>query len=144
MSALSLPRRREAGRRRAHLRVVPAPRRRHTVLFATLFLVVSAGLVFTAVTLNALAAGDAVAAHELESRVADAQRHYAQLVAEVATLEDPERIRRVATEQLHLVPADRPIYLEVDRNLPADGDVSDAVPAGSTTDPLKPVLSVQR
>jgi hypothetical protein len=101
------------------------------------------GAIFGTVSLNALAAGYAVEARELDRRVADAERSYAQLVADVATLEDPARIRSAALE-LGLVPAGPGRHVVLARNLPADGAVPDIEVPGRTADPLKPVLSVER
>lgn len=145
MSAVPLPVRRQTRpARRAHLRVVVPPRRRHVLLFTLLYLVVAAGTVFGAVTLNALAAGDAVTAHSLETQVLESERRYGLLVAEVARLEDPARVR-AAAEKLGLVAVDQPRYLLVERTLPADGAPDEAVVApGDTTDPMKPVLSAER
>jgi hypothetical protein len=147
VSAVTAPlkRARPADRRdgRRHLRVVGEPRKRHTLLFALLTIAVLGGAVFGTVTLNALAAAQAVEARELEARVADAERAYAQLVADVATLEDPARIRDVALD-LGLVPAGPGRHVVLARNLPADGAVPDIEIPGRTADPLKPVLSVER
>ena len=148
MSALPAARPRRAPAteraRRPHLRVVQEPRRRHTLLFATAYLLVAAGLVFAAVTLNALAAADAVSARTLENEVVEAERSYARLIAEVSSLEDPGRIRQVATQELGMIPAEGVRYLPLGRNLPADGHVAEAVQAGATADPVKPVLSADR
>ncbi|HEX9890182.1 MAG TPA: hypothetical protein VGA69_11930 [Nitriliruptorales bacterium] len=149
MSALSVARPRRAAPApergiKRHLRVVQEPRVRHTLLFAIGYLLVAAGLVFAAVTLNALAAADSVAARTLDGQVVEAERTYARLVAEVASLDDPGRIREVAADQLGMVPAEGVRYLELARNLPADGHVAEAVRIGETTDRVKPVLSADR
>jgi cell division protein FtsL len=129
--------------RSRHLQVVEEPSRRHTVAYALLILVVMGVAIFAAVSLNALAATTSIQARELDLRVAEAERHYAQLVADVATLEDPARIREAAAE-LGMVPADVGRYLPLDRNLPADGAPSRVEVREGPTDPLKPVLSVER
>jgi hypothetical protein len=128
---------------RDHLRVVEEPRKRHTLAFALLIVAVLGGAIFGTVTLNALAAANAVEARELERRVADAERGYAQLVADVAALEDPARIRAAALD-LGLVPAGPGRHLVLERNLPADGAVPDLEVPGRAADPLKPLLSVER
>jgi hypothetical protein len=69
--------------------VVEEPSRRHTVAFALLILLVMGVAIFAAVSLNALAATTSVQVRELDGRVAEAERYYAQLVADVAALEDP-------------------------------------------------------
>lgn len=134
---------RPAAARRRHLRVVEEPRRRHTLAYALLAIALAGATVFGTVTLNALAAGDAVAADALEREVGAQEREYGSLVAEVARLEDPARIEAAARE-LGLVRATSPRTVQLSRVLPADGVVNDAVAAGDTTDPLKPVLSVER
>jgi hypothetical protein len=148
VSAASAPLRR-TGRvpvdvRRDHLQVVVEPRRRHTLRYVLLYVVLAGATVFGTVSLNALAAGDAVAARQLDQRVTVAERDYAQLVADVARLEDPARIRAAAIE-LGMVPAGSVRFLTVDRTLPADGVTPDLVAtADEATDPLKSVLSVER
>lgn len=130
--------------RRAHLRVVREPRRRHLTMFLLVALLLAGGTVFATVSLNAMAAGDAVRARTLEADVAEAERRYGHLVAEVASLENPERVRRAAI-QLGMVPATAPEYLVLERNLPADRrQQQQAVAPGETTDALKPVLSQER
>jgi hypothetical protein len=126
-----------------HLQVVEEPVRRHTVAFALLILLVMGTAIFAAVSLNALAATTSVQVRELDGRVAEAERYYAQLVADVAALEDPARIRGAAAG-LGLVPADAGRYLPLDRNLPADGAPSRVEVREGLSDPLKPVLSVER
>lgn len=145
MTALPVPvRRRVRPDGRPDLRVVRAPRRRHTLVFTLLYLLVAGGTVFGAVSFNAVAAGDAVQAHRLEREVVEAERRYGLLVAEVARLEDPGRVRRAAVK-LGMVPADPPRYLIVERSLPADGAAQEAtVDPGETTDRMKPVLSAER
>lgn len=151
MSAVPLPRTRPArapggpvpaGRSR-HLRVVPEVRARHTLLYVLLYLVAGAVTVFGTVTVNALAAADAVEAERLERAVAAEEQRYTALVAEVARLEDPARIEAAAAE-LGMVRAESPRQLALVRTLPADREVPGTVVAGATTDPLKPVLSADR
>jgi hypothetical protein len=129
--------------RRRHLRVVEEPRKRHTLLFALLTIAIVGGAVFGTVTLNALAAAHAVEARELDARVAEAERTYAQLVADVAALEAPARIRAAALE-LGLEPAGPGRHVVLTRALPADGAVPDIGLPGQAADPLKPLLSVER
>lgn len=143
MSAVpvSRPKRAPSRTHRPRLRVVAERQRRHTLRFVLAFLVAGAALVFGAVTLNALAASDAVTARELERTVVEAERTYAQLVAEVASLADPGRIRQVAQDELGMVRPEGVRHLVLNRNLPADGHVAEAVGVGTTTDPVKPVLT---
>ncbi|MBW3576470.1 MAG: cell division protein FtsL [Actinobacteria bacterium] len=126
------------------LRVVTAPRRRRTLLFALVLVTISGAAVFATLTVNALAAADAVRAAQLEADVAEAERRYAELVAEVAALEDPARIEQVALDELGMVPADGARFLVVERRLPQDGTVVTEAATGGQTDRMKPVLSVQR
>lgn len=145
MSALTAPLRRPRHERQPdrHLRVVDVPATRHTLVYGLAMIIVLAGAVFGAVALNALAAGAAVEARELDQRVADAERTYAQLVADVAALEDPARIRDNALEQ-GLVPAGPGRQIVLERNLEADGSVTPVEVLDGTADPLKPLLSVER
>jgi hypothetical protein len=128
---------------RPPLRVVPEPRPRHTLAYALVMVLLLGASVFGAVALNALAAAEAVEARALERQVADGERTYARMVAEVAALEDPGRIRTAALE-LGLVPSGPARHLHLDRNLPADGAVVEARLPETTPDPLKPLLSVGR
>jgi hypothetical protein len=147
VSALTAPLRRASHapepKRRDHLRVVDEPRERHTLRYALLIIVVLGAAIFGTVALNALAAGNSVESRELSGRVAEAEREYASLVADVARLEDPARIREAGLD-LGLVPASGGRHLLLQRPLPADGAVDESMPVGATTDPLKPVLSVER
>jgi hypothetical protein len=146
VSALTAPLRRAPAPeppRRRHLRVVEEPRPRHTLRYTLLIILVLGAAVFGTVALNAMAATNAVESRELTARVADAEREYARLVADVAALEDPARIREAGLD-LGLVPASGGRHVVLERPLPADGAVDEAVEPGSTADPLKPVLSVER
>lgn len=129
--------------RRRHLRVVDEPSQRHTLAYALAIVLVLAGAVFGAVALNALAAGASVESRELDRRVTEAERTYAQLVADVASLEDPARIRQMALEQ-GLVPNGPGRQVLLERNLAADGAVTPVDVLEGTADPLKPLLSVER
>lgn len=149
MSAVTAPRPTRPARpggpaatRDRQLRVVEEPRRRHTLAFALAILMVLGAVVFGAVALNALAAGTSVEARTLDAEVAEGERRYAQLVADVATLEDPARIRAAAGE-LGLVPASSIRHLAVDRNLPADGAPAPTETGTGGPDPLKSLLSLE-
>jgi hypothetical protein len=149
MSAVAPPRRNpravptgHSNADRPRLRVVQPARPVPTLVYALLTIVVIAGAIFGTVTLNALAAAHSVEARELEARVAEGERLYAQQVADVAALEDPARIRRAALD-LGLVPAGPSRHLALTRALPADGAVTETLP-GDAADPLKPVLSATR
>lgn len=146
MSAVTAPLRRahdDRAARRRHLRVVDEPVKRHTLAYALVIILTGGAIVFGAVALNALAAGASVEARALEAQVAESERVYAQLVADVAALEDPARIREAALE-LGLEPAGPARYVAVERNLPADGAPAPTELPDATPDPLKPLLSVER
>ncbi len=127
------------------LRLVPSVPRRRRLAFAVLLSSIGTVAVFATVAINALAAGDAVAALHAERAVQEAEARYTQLVASVARLEDPARIRRVATEELGMIPARGARFLVLERpthdNHAAAGERAGE---GMQGDPLKPVLSVQR
>jgi hypothetical protein len=144
VSAVTAPRRkvRPDAEPRRHLRVVREPTPRHTLAYVLAIVLILAGAVFGAVALNALAAGASVESRELDQRVAEAERHYAQLVADVAALEDPARIREMAVEQ-GLVAAGPGRQVVLERNLEADGAVTPVDVLQGTADPLKPLLSVE-
>lgn len=147
MSAIPLQRDRTGPRSGSapRLRLVPPPRKRHTVVFALITVALCGVSVFTTVAVNALAAGDAVRLRELETAVADNERRYAELVAEVAHLEDPARIEAVAVEDLGMVPAESSRFLVIDAQVPEDAPQEEQLlVGGDEADPLKPVLSVER
>lgn len=105
------------------------------MVFLALYLAFATAVVLGAVSLNALAAGGAVEARELANEVSRAEREHGHLVAEVARLENPTRIRQAAAEA-GLVPANDPRFLEPGRTLP-----SDIAPTHPGDDELKPLLS---
>jgi len=105
------------------------------VLYLALSLAFATLVVLGAVSLNALAAGGAVEARELAQQVELAERTNGLLVAEVASLENPARIRQAAVDA-GLVPAEDPRFLEPGRALP-----SDTAPSAPSDDRLKPLLS---
>lgn len=123
-----------------HLAVVVDPPIRHVLLFGVTLTSLICAVIFGAVTLNALAAAAAVDARRLDGQVVDAERLYAQQVADVAALENPGRVREAAFD-LGLVPAGPARHLVLDRNLPADGAVLISEQRAANPDPLKPLLS---
>ncbi len=146
MSAITAPlrpSRRAVEDQTGHLTVVDAPVRRHTLAFALVWIVVLGAAVFGAVTLNALAAAGSVEARALEAHVATAERTHAQLVADVARLEDPARVR-AAAQELGMVTPGPVRHLTLERSLPADSLVPAARTPSAPADPLKPLLSVER
>lgn len=100
-----------------------------------------AAALFAAVGLNAAAAQSAVVARQLESEVRAAERRHAELLVDVAELEDPARIRARALE-LGLIPAPAARHLVLRRAVPADG--APGPTAAAVADPLKPVLTQER
>lgn len=132
-----------APKARPDLRVVRGPRPRHTLAYALVLVVLVGTAVFGAVSMNALAAAAAVEARTLDAEVRAAEHDYSMLVAEVASLEDPGRIRTAALD-LGMVPAGPARVLVLERNLPADGAVAEALHGELGTDPLKPLLSAER
>ena len=147
MSAITAPLRRSRPTaepsQSPQLRVVEEPVVRHTLAYAVVMVLVLAAAVFGAVSLNALAAGASVEARTLEAHVAVAERDYARLVAEVVALEDPARVRAAAMELGMVAPG--PVrHLTLERNLPSDGAVPSSRTPDATTDPLKPLLSLER
>ncbi|CAN5527318.1 hypothetical protein BH23ACT7_BH23ACT7_05940 [soil metagenome] len=109
---------RPAPRTRPDLRVVPAPR--HTGRCVALLLMIAALGVVGVVSLNALAAEASFESQALEVRIDELELRYDELTAEVAVLSSPERVRRVAIEELHMVPTDRPGFLVLTERLPGD------------------------
>jgi len=122
------------------LAVVRAPRPRHRLRWLLLTVGLLGVSVFSAVSLNALAAQGAVRARALEERVDIAQREHAHLVAVVAALDTPGRIKQVAEQQLGMLPGGAPRLLVLDRTLPTD----ETADAAATDDLLKPVLAAER
>jgi cell division protein FtsL len=116
---------------------------RRTLLLALGTAVVIVMAVFGIVGLNAMAANAAVEARALELQVAQAERHYGELVAAVAAKEDPGRIRERALE-LGLVPSTAARHLVLARGIAADGVRRPSVTDVSMPDPLKPVLTQER
>jgi cell division protein FtsL len=116
---------------------------RRTLALALATAVVIVAAVFGIVGLTALAANAAVEARALELQVAQAERRYAELVAEVAAKEDPGRIRELALE-LGLVPSPAARHLMLSRGLDADGSRRPIDAGPLLADPLKPVLTQGR
>lgn len=137
MSAVVAPRRQADTR--PQLKVVQPARPVPMLLYALTIIMIIAAAIFGTVTLNALAAADAVEARALERAVAEGERAYAQLVADLSSLENPERIRQAALD-LGMVPAGPSRHLVVERVLLSDGVISEPLP-GDATDPLKPYLT---
>ncbi|MGH8910276.1 MAG: hypothetical protein ACRD0K_28230 [Egibacteraceae bacterium] len=110
-------RRPAAGRTRPELRIVAPARGARR--YVALLLVVGALGVFGVVSLNALAAESAFAAQRLEHEVGGLDIRYEELTAEVAALQAPDRVHRIAVQRLGMIPADEPGYLLVTADQPA-------------------------
>jgi len=121
----------------------PAASGRRTLALALATAIVIVSAVFGIVGLTAMAANAAVEARNLELAVAQSERHYAELVAEVAAKEDPGRIRELALE-LGLVPSPAARHLVLSRGLDADGARRQNDVGMMLSDPLKPVLTQGR
>lgn len=91
------------------IRIV-TPRRRPGRYLIVMLLMAAVG-VFGCVTLNALAAEQSFAVRELESDIAQLTRTADELTVEVTRLESPDRLHRVATGTLGMVPATQPAFL---------------------------------
>lgn len=144
MSAITAPVRRPhvavPTARTPHLRVVEGVHGGHRVAYLLLIVAILGSAVFGVVALNAMAAANAVEARALDAEVAAGERAYGQLVAEVAELEDPARIRARA-EELGLVPAETPRYLAVDRRVAADGLERALDHGAARSDPVRSALA---
>ena len=98
--------------------------------------------VFGVVALNAMTAAEAVEARDVEARIVANERQLSRLVAEVAALEEPARIRTLA-EEAGMIVAPTTRFLPVERPLPADTGFSAAfdvhaapsMPAGTELGP---------
>ncbi|MEX2324662.1 MAG: hypothetical protein WD576_02840 [Nitriliruptoraceae bacterium] len=118
-------------------------RGRFTFVWLALMLLLFAVSVFGVVALNAMAAASAVEAREFEQRLVAAEREYGHLVAQVSELEDPIRIRELATD-MGMIRASTMRTVNAQRPLPSDGSLGAAGGAASTNDSIKSVLSMGR
>ena len=92
-------------------RAATAPRRRRASRYLLLMVLMTAMGVFGCVTLNALAAEQSFAVRELEADVTALTRAADELTVEVTRLESPDRLHRLATTRLGMVPAEQPAFL---------------------------------
>lgn len=132
------------------LRVVAEPtvapkRRRRAGLWLSLSALVFCAAVFGVVALNAMTAAEAVEARQIERTINGNERRLSQLVAEVAALEEPSRVRQLAQE-MGLEPNVSLRFLPVDRGLPADHNLDLALRAptdlyGQTDQGSPPVVT---
>ncbi len=108
--------------------------RRHVGRYVVTLVVVGAIGVFGCVTLNAFAAKQSFAARTLQVEVDELAMRYDELTVDVAALESPRRVRRVAVRRLGMVPALAPAFLVLDDPRPEAGDATraNAAPAAAT------------
>ena len=97
---------------RPQLRVLGPPR--HTRRYVVVALLLAGLAIFGVVSLNALAAQAAFQARSLEHEVTELSLRHDELTAEVAALSAPGRVRRVAREELGMVPAPAAGFLIAD------------------------------
>lgn len=147
MNAVTLPRSTPgsgagagAGEQHPDLWVVEPGRRRNTLWFALLIAAICGAAIFVTVTMNALGAADAIPIAELEQRLAEAERRHDALRAELATLEDPSRVERIARDDLGLVATPPVRVLDLESEPPsrrtralARGRSASAAPDGETS-----------
>lgn len=115
---------------RPSLHVVKAPRRARR--WAVVMLLTSLLGVAGIASLSAASAEAAFTASELERETAELERVRGELATEVAELSSLERIREIAEQELGMVPAEEPRYVEADApgHVPAahqDGEPMTAV-----------------
>lgn len=112
---------------------------------ALVLLVIAAVGVFAVVSVGAKTAEAAVEVRSLSADVDELKQRYEILTAEVAELESPQRIRRVAVDELGMVEPVEPQFLVVDGN--GRFALHDAVVDGQVTtdftDKVKQVLATQ-
>jgi hypothetical protein len=139
-------------RPRTHARAdVPAPAEmserlatgRRSLALALSTALVAVAAAFGIVAFKAMAADAAVEARGFETVVAQSELRYAELIAEVASKEDPGRIRELALE-LGLVPSPAARHLTLSRGIDADGARRPLYIGPLIADPLKPVLTQGR
>lgn len=106
--------RRDVRRLRAVPTVAPRPRRAVTWAYSLLAGVILTVGVIGIVALNAMAAEASFHARALEAEISDLTLRHDDLVAEVATLSAPARVRDVARTQLGLVEPEQPGFLTLD------------------------------
>ncbi len=124
---------------RPELRLVEPPR--HSLRWLVAGLLLAAAGVFGVVSLHAAATEATFAAADLQTEVNALRQEYDELTAEVAALESPEHVRRVAVDELGMVPASRPDYLVAAPQAapPAPAQVA----ASDVVDPLKATLGTR-
>jgi cell division protein FtsL len=126
---------------RLHL-VTADPRSSRLVL---VLLIIAAIGVFGVVSVGAKTAEAAVEARELEAEVEALKQHYELLTADVAELESPDRIRRVAVDDLGMVEPTRQQFVVVDGDgrFALHDPVVDGQVDNGFTDKVKQVLAAQ-
>jgi len=107
-------------------------RSRHVGLWMVIMFGVFCASVFGVVALNAMTAAEAVEARDIEARIVANERELSRLVAEVAALEEPARIRMLA-EESGMIVAPTTRFLPVQRSLAADAGFAAAFDARALT-----------
>lgn len=125
--ASPLPRGAEERARRPQLRVVDQPR--HSARYLALLAFVAVLGVTGVVSLNALAAEASFKARELDEEVTELSRRYDELTVEVAELQAPERVRRIAVQELGMVEPEDRAFLGPDGQGGQEGQARPARPA---------------
>lgn len=92
------------------LRLVP-PRPKASWVGVMVVLIITG--VLLVVALQAQAATAAFDARALESEVVELQRRHEQLVAEVAQMQAPDRLRSIAINELGMIPAQDATYVDL-------------------------------
>lgn len=92
----------------------PRASRVHPAVYAVLAALIVALGTFGSVSLNALSAEASFQARALETEIARLQLERDDLVAEVAALETPSRVRDAAVSDLGLMAPERPGFLRID------------------------------
>jgi cell division protein FtsL len=113
--------------------------------FALVLLIIAAIGVFGVVSVGAKTAEAAVEVRSLEADVDGLKQRYELLTADVAELESPDRIRKVAVDTLGMVEADDPQFVVVDGNgrFALHDPVIDGQVENGFTDKVKQVLATQ-
>ncbi|MEX0592716.1 MAG: hypothetical protein WD358_07875 [Nitriliruptoraceae bacterium] len=113
-------------------KVASRSRSRHVGIWMAIMFGVFCASVFGVVALNAMTAAEAVEARDIEARIVANERQLSRLVAEVAALEEPARIRTLA-EESGMIVAPTTRFLPVQRPLPADAGFAAAFDVRAST-----------
>ncbi len=128
---------------RPHLELITADSR--SSRRALVLLIIAAIGVFGVVSVGAKTAEAAVEVRSLEADVEGMKQRYELLTADVAELESPDRIRRVAVDKLGMIEADELQFVVVDGTgrFALHDPVVDRQVENGFTDKVKQVLATQ-